>query len=118
MPEMHIVDMRDEHRAAGRTVLFSRLLVRSLEEAFSRREQAVLLINRRGYASRLHCPRCGIGVRCSECMIGLVVRGPLVVQARAFSEELAERITESLVRHEAQARVLGPAPAPFAMLRG
>jgi len=51
-------------------------------------------------------------------MARLVVRGPAEVVAREFSAQLAERLTTVLARHEAQARLLGPAPAPIAKLRG
>ncbi|HUY32220.1 MAG TPA: primosomal protein N' [Pirellulales bacterium] len=51
-------------------------------------------------------------------MARLVVRGPAEVVAREFAAQLAERLAAALARHEAQARLLGPAPAPIAKLRG
>jgi primosomal protein N' (replication factor Y) len=50
-------------------------------------------------------------------MVRLVVRGPVDVVAEAFAKSLADRIRVALVRHQVEARVLGPAPAPFAKLR-
>jgi primosomal protein N' (replication factor Y) len=51
-------------------------------------------------------------------MIRLVIRGPSEPIAREFARCLADRIKQSLKTAAADARVLGPAPAPFARLRG
>jgi primosomal protein N' (replication factor Y) len=51
-------------------------------------------------------------------MIRLVIRGPGERQAAQFAAQMAERLTAGLDRHEAHARVLGPAPCPFGKLRG
>lgn len=51
-------------------------------------------------------------------MSRLVIRGPKETVAREFAGHLAERLTAALAREENPARVLGPAPAPIAKLRG
>jgi primosomal protein N' (replication factor Y) (superfamily II helicase) len=51
-------------------------------------------------------------------MARLVVRSAREPLAREFADYLAGRLTQSLARHAAAARVLGPAPAPIAKLRG
>lgn len=51
-------------------------------------------------------------------MSRLVIRGPKEAVAREFAGHLAERLTAALAREENLARVLGPAPAPIAKLRG
>ena len=51
-------------------------------------------------------------------MIRLVVRGPGEKAAAEFAGQLAERLSEAILKREVQARVLGPAPAPFSKLRG
>ena len=51
-------------------------------------------------------------------MVRLVVRGPAEVAANEFAGHLAERLKAALEEAAAGARVLGPAPAPFAKLRG
>ncbi len=72
MPQVAIVDMRAEpHRRPGMHLL-SRLLEQRLAEVLQRREQAVLLLNRRGYAQVLYCPRCKLGVSCRNCQAGMV----------------------------------------------
>ena len=51
-------------------------------------------------------------------MIRLVVRGPVEPVAAEFSKYVAERLAAALQQGETDARVLGPAPCPFARLRG
>ena len=51
-------------------------------------------------------------------MLRIVVRGPSEVIAREFATTLAEKIRQAAEESEIQLRLLGPAPAPFAKLRG
>jgi primosomal protein N' (replication factor Y) len=69
---VEIVDRRAEPTVAGGAVpLLGPRLVERLREAEERGEQSLLFLNRRGFARRIHCPRCGYQLRCSECDIGL-----------------------------------------------
>jgi len=51
-------------------------------------------------------------------MIRVVIRGPIEKVTAEFADHLAARLREELAARTAPARVLGPAPAPFAKLRG
>jgi primosomal protein N' (replication factor Y) len=51
-------------------------------------------------------------------MVRLVVRGPVEEVTNQFAASIAEGLTAALASSSAQARVLGPAPAPFSKLRG
>ena len=51
-------------------------------------------------------------------MIRLVIRGPVEAVTAQFALQVSERLTAALAEQQADARVLGPAPAPFARLRG
>jgi primosomal protein N' (replication factor Y) (superfamily II helicase) len=51
-------------------------------------------------------------------MIRLVIRGPVEAVAAEFALRMAERVKAALASQQTEARVLGPAPAPFARLRG
>ena len=51
-------------------------------------------------------------------MIRLVMRGPVEAVTAEFATQLGERLRAALAAEQADARVLGPAPAPFARLRG
>ena len=70
MPDVHIVDMRNEFKKGNRTI-FSRLLQSSIEERLVRREQIILFLNRRGYATYVFCRTCGYVERCDNCSISL-----------------------------------------------
>ncbi len=72
MPVVHVVDMNTEQQAVGGDRVFSRLLERKLKEALERGEQAIILLNRRGYATRLWCPQCRQSVQCPRCNLSLV----------------------------------------------
>jgi primosomal protein N' (replication factor Y) len=65
LPRIDIVDMR------GRDDPLSDELIQSIEETLSRKEQALLFINRRGFASALVCPGCGKVLSCPHCSKGL-----------------------------------------------
>ena len=51
-------------------------------------------------------------------MIRLVIRGPVEAVAAEFSNYIADRIAKEIKERQTDARVLGPAPCPFARLRG
>ena len=72
MPKVHIVDMRDEFSELKRMVVLSRTMERLLGETLERKEQAILLVNRRGYANRVYCPACKTRLTCPNCNVGLV----------------------------------------------
>ncbi len=52
-------------------VLVSRHLEHFLKEALARKEQALLFLNRRGFATHFFCPRCGSVLNCENCSITL-----------------------------------------------
>ena len=70
MPSVQVVDMADQFRGGGRSV-FSAPLAESLLEVAKRREKAVLLLNRRGFASFLMCRECGCVPECPHCSTSL-----------------------------------------------
>ena len=70
LPEVELIDMREELENGNRTVL-SRALRNGLQECARRGEQAMLLINRRGYHSFVSCRMCGYVVKCPQCDISL-----------------------------------------------
>lgn len=70
-PEVAVVDLREE-LSAGHKSVFSRLLQAALEETLARGEQAILFLNRRGYATFVLCRDCGLALRCPHCDVSLV----------------------------------------------
>ena len=71
LPPVEIVSMQEENRETQRYNYFSRALERALRETLDRREQAILFLNRRGYATVITCRRCGRTERCDRCDITL-----------------------------------------------
>jgi len=70
LPSVQVVDMRAELRA-GETSIFSRALRQALAETLARGEQAILFLNRRGYASHVFCRTCGYILPCPRCHVPL-----------------------------------------------
>lgn len=70
LPEMNIVDMSRELREGNKSV-FSRTLVKELTECMDSGKQAILFINRRGFASFLMCRECGYVPKCADCDVTL-----------------------------------------------
>ena len=70
---VRIVNMRDEYADAGPDVVISRDLAASVEARLSRREQVLVLLNRRGYATAVFCRQCGDTFECPNCSISLTV---------------------------------------------
>lgn len=70
MPEVEIIDMRDELHAGNRT-MFSRTLKEKIEDRLMKREQVVLFLNRRGYSTFVMCRDCGQVMECPHCDIAL-----------------------------------------------
>lgn len=66
LPEVEVVDMRDELKA-GNTGMFSRSLQAALETVLERREQAMLFLNRRGMNTYIFCRDCGYVELCPNC---------------------------------------------------
>lgn len=81
LPPVRVVDLREERRrrdaeanGAGRggPVILSRELDSAIRECLERGEQAILLLNRRGYATFLQCRACGFVKTCPNCSVSLV----------------------------------------------
>lgn len=70
LPPVRLVDMRDEYRA-GHQGPISRRLERAIADCLQRDEQALVLLNRRGFANFLLCPECGHVPFCPHCDISL-----------------------------------------------
>ena len=66
LPQTQIVDLRAELAAGNRSV-FSRPLREAMQQAFSKGEQCMLFLNRRGYAGVFICRDCGSAVICPAC---------------------------------------------------
>jgi primosomal protein N' (replication factor Y) len=76
LPIVELVDMRQEFQQIGQEHLFSRLLVTETQAALDRGEQAMILLNRRGYSFVVMCRSCGEKLECQNCAISLTHHKP------------------------------------------
>lgn len=74
MPQMELVDMRRELEA-GNSSIFSRKLQLRIKETLAAGEQAILFLNRRGYANFVLCRQCGYVALCPNCDVALTYHG-------------------------------------------
>ena len=70
MPTVHVVDMRRELGNGNRSV-FSGPLLTGLGNCLSAGKQAILFVNRRGYATFVSCRSCGYVATCSQCDVSM-----------------------------------------------
>ncbi len=71
MPEMSIVDMTYQAGAASGANLISTELETQIRQRLQRKEQVILLLNRRGYSNFVFCPRCHHCLQCRNCDVTL-----------------------------------------------
>ena len=70
LPQVEIVDLREELKAGNRS-LFSRSLSQAIAESLAIGGQVILFLNRRGAATFVQCRRCGFVLRCKRCEVAL-----------------------------------------------
>ena len=71
LPEVEIIDMRQEFQETGHELIISRKLTAEIKERFERNEQVMVLLNRRGYSPVALCRTCGKTLECQNCAIAL-----------------------------------------------
>ncbi|MBI2820785.1 MAG: primosomal protein N' [Acidobacteria bacterium] len=71
LPRVHIVDMREEFQRHGKAAVVSDLLKQAIGQRLARKEQVMILLNRRGYAPVLLCRSCGSVATCRQCSVSL-----------------------------------------------
>jgi primosomal protein N' (replication factor Y) len=73
MDDVRIVDMREEFAAHGPDVILSAALVSAIGARMDKQEQAMVLLNRRGFATVVFCRQCGHTLECPNCSVSLTV---------------------------------------------
>jgi primosomal protein N' (replication factor Y) len=71
LPEVEIIDMRQEFQETGHEQVISRKLAQEIAERLKRGQQAMILLNRRGYSPVVLCRTCGKTLECKNCAIAL-----------------------------------------------
>ena len=67
LPNVNIVDMKEEVKKGN--FILSDILKNKISEVLSKGEQAIILLNRRGYSSTISCKECGYVYKCPNCDI-------------------------------------------------
>ena len=71
LPEVEVLDMREEFHRTKKDEVLSRKLMEEIGERLSRHEQVMVLLNRRGYSAFVLCRECGESVHCKNCAISM-----------------------------------------------
>jgi primosomal protein N' (replication factor Y) len=71
MPSVELIDMRQEFLETRQQATFSRKLLEALDARLESREQAIILLNRRGFSNFVACRACGERVQCINCSVTL-----------------------------------------------
>ncbi len=79
---VRIVNMREEYARQGPEAIFSEEMRKAIDERVGRREQVLVLLNRRGFATAVFCRQCGNIVECPNCSVSLTVHGRQTRRAR------------------------------------
>jgi primosomal protein N' (replication factor Y) len=71
MPVIRVIDMRQAARQEKGAPMFSPQLKEAIHQRLERKEQTILFLNRRGFATSLQCPLCGYVAQCPNCSLAL-----------------------------------------------
>ncbi len=114
MPEMKLVDLREGHLAHDGINLISEPLAESLKEILAKNEQAILLLNRRGYSNFVFCPSCKHSLHCRNCDVTLTFH-----KSRTFAGSRMRTVTGKHINygyaicHYCLAQTLVPEKCPL-----
>jgi len=71
LPEVEILDMRQEFQETGHEQVISRKLAAEIRERLEKNEQVMVLLNRRGYSPVVLCRACGQTLQCKNCAVSM-----------------------------------------------
>ncbi|HZZ70740.1 MAG TPA: primosomal protein N' [Pirellulales bacterium] len=71
LPTVGTIDLRTEARSKYTRGSISRQLHQAMDQALNAEGQIILLLNRRGFATHIQCPACGLALRCPHCDLSL-----------------------------------------------
>ncbi len=71
MPVVHILDLKDAAGTRKKPAMITLKLAAEIEANLKRKEGTLLLLNRRGFSTHIHCPQCGAVETCNSCHVSL-----------------------------------------------
>ena len=93
LPKVILADMGKERKQKTVKGEFSSVLLKQIEETLSRKEQAIIFQNRRGYSPMVNCEDCGWVPKCVNCAVSLTYhqfRHALVCHYCGYKEPLPQ----------------------------
>jgi primosomal protein N' (replication factor Y) len=73
MAAVELIDMKDVVREEGPETILSSPLREAMLERLEEGDQAMILLNRRGYSGQLLCRQCGFAMTCTECSVAMTL---------------------------------------------
>ncbi|MBN1805828.1 MAG: primosomal protein N' [Sedimentisphaerales bacterium] len=114
MPQMKLVDLRQEHMTSKGINLISEPLGKCLRETLDKRQQAILLLNRRGYSNFVFCPSCKHILHCRNCDVTLTFHKSKAGRSDKMRTVTGKHISYGhAVCHYCLARTLVPEKCPL-----
>ncbi len=101
LADVRVIDMREEYASAGPEIVLSGALCDALAERLDRGEQAMVLLNRRGFATAVICRQCAATLECPNCSVSLTIH-------RAVHRARCHYCNYSIARPNACANCKGP----------
>jgi primosomal protein N' (replication factor Y) len=71
LPTVRLIDLRHEPKATGKPFAVKPTLENAMRDALKAGGQVMLLLNRRGFSTHVHCPSCGHVAQCAHCDVAL-----------------------------------------------
>jgi primosomal protein N' (replication factor Y) len=71
LPEVELIDMKQEFQETGQEQVLSRKLLEEIRDRLERKEQVMVLLNRRGYSPVMLCRACGKTLQCKNCAVSM-----------------------------------------------
>ncbi|MFC1738742.1 primosomal protein N' [Planctomycetota bacterium] len=113
-PEMKLVDLKQQQQPQKGVQLISEPLAKHLEKILAKKEQAILLLNRRGYSNFVFCPSCKHTLHCRNCDATLTFH-----KSRTQSTAVMQKVTDRYMNygyalcHYCLAQTLVPKKCPL-----
>jgi len=114
MPEMKLVDLQGRFSTPKGISLISEPLAEHLKEVLAKGEQAILLLNRRGYSNFVFCPSCRYTLHCRNCDVTLTFHKSKTPRRSPVQTVMGKHISYGYaVCHYCGAQTLVPEKCPL-----
>ena len=114
MPQMKLIDLRQADITQKGINLISEPLAKHLKEILAKKEQAILLLNRRGYSNFVFCPSCKHTLHCRNCDVTLTFHKSKAPRYKRMRTVTGEHINYGYaICHYCLAQTLVPEKCPL-----